>query len=92
MRLRNAVLAGRIPGVPFFGAKLASASYAPFKLRRDLVSGLFFKRICATTGQGKICDRHQDRPGLHPLILETKHRIANCRFQIANVVIVPTAI
>ena len=77
------MLAGGIPGFAFFRPKLTSASYAPFKLRRDFVSGVFFKRICAA-GHGKTCDRHQDRPGLHPLILETKHRIANCRLQISN--------
>ena len=78
MRLGHAVLAGGISRVTLFGAELASAGYALFKLGPDLFASPVFKRIGTTAEDQHAADRDKDRKGPHPLILGTKQRIANC--------------
>jgi hypothetical protein len=68
----------------FAFCELSLAGNAPLQSRTNFVTGLLFEGVCATADEREIPDRNQDRPGLHPLILGTKHRIANCRMQISN--------
>ena len=69
MRLRYAMLRGRIASVALFWAELALTRDAALELRLHFLAGAFFKGIGATDRERCECNRDQDRQGSHPLIL-----------------------
>jgi len=48
------------------------AGNASLKLALDVFRACLFERIGATADRNRDCDRAQDRPGFHPLILGSK--------------------
>jgi hypothetical protein len=77
MRLGNAVLAGWIARLALFGAELALTGYAPLQLRLNFGAASLLHRISATGDEQSASADEEERPGFHPLILETKRTKAN---------------
>lgn len=79
MRLRHPVLGRRIAGFTWFRSKLSFSTDALLQLRLHFVATSLLKWIGAAEREQCKYDREQRRPGLHPLILETKQTKANGR-------------
>jgi len=77
MRLGDAMLGGGIAGVALFGAELALTGDAPLQLRLNFGAAPLLHRISATGDEQSASDEEEERPGFHPLILETKRTKAN---------------
>ena len=77
MRLGNAMFAGWIADVSFFGDDFSLAGDAALQLGLNFSTTALFERICATTSKRRARDRDQDRHGPHPLILGMKLAKAN---------------
>jgi hypothetical protein len=77
MRLGNAVFGSRVAGVALFGAELALTGDAPLQLRLNFGAASLLHRISATGDEQSDNDDEEERPGFHPLILETKRTKAN---------------
>ena len=79
MGLRDTMLAGGITGLALFGAELALTGDAPLQLRLDFGAASLLHRVGASAHEQSVSDDEEERPGLHPLILESELTKANER-------------
>lgn len=77
MRLRDAMFAGRIAGLPFLRTELALPGDSALQLRLNFLTSLLFQGIGATDREDGDENREEERPGLHLLILGTKQTKSN---------------